>query len=65
MLEVRRFGAGSAWAVDSLPRRTRGTVEPVYGWLRAQLPTGELTMEAMIDEPAADAGVFVLSGPAR
>ena len=33
-----------------------------YGWLRAQHPTGELTMEATLDEPAADAGVFVLSG---
>ena len=33
-----------------------------YGWLRAQHPSGELTMEAMADEPAADAGVFVLSG---
>ncbi len=33
-----------------------------YGWLRAQHPTGELTMEALADEPAADAGVFVLSG---
>jgi len=33
-----------------------------YGWLRAQHPTDELTMEALADEPAADAGVFVLSG---
>ena len=33
-----------------------------YGWLRAQYPSGELTMEAVGDESAADAGVFVLSG---
>ncbi|MCY3896352.1 MAG: FGGY family carbohydrate kinase [Chloroflexi bacterium] len=33
-----------------------------YGWLRAQNPSGELTMDALADEPAADAGVFVLSG---
>ena len=33
-----------------------------YGWLRAQHPSGELTMEAVGDEPAADMGVFVLSG---
>ena len=33
-----------------------------YGWLRAQHPSGELTMEAVGDESAAEAGVFVLSG---
>ena len=33
-----------------------------YGWLRAQHPGGELTMEAVGDESAAEAGVFVLSG---
>ena len=33
-----------------------------YGWLRAQCPTGELTMEAVGDESAAEVGVFVLSG---
>lgn len=33
-----------------------------YGWLRAQNSSGELTMEALADEPAAEAGVFVLSG---
>ena len=33
-----------------------------YGWLRAQNPSAELTMEALADEPAAEAGVFVLSG---
>lgn len=33
-----------------------------YGWLRAQHPSGELTMEAAGDEPAAEVGVFVLSG---
>jgi sugar (pentulose or hexulose) kinase len=33
-----------------------------YGWLRAQHPTGELTMEAFGEASAAEAGVFVLSG---
>ncbi len=33
-----------------------------YGWLRAQHSSGELTMEALSDATAADAGVFVLSG---
>lgn len=33
-----------------------------YGWLRAQYPSGELTMEAMADQSAAEVGVFVLSG---
>lgn len=33
-----------------------------YGWLRAHAPSGELTMEAVSDESAADAGVFVLTG---
>ena len=33
-----------------------------YGWLRAQHSSGELTMEALSDATAAEAGVFVLSG---
>lgn len=33
-----------------------------YGWLRARHPAGEPTMEATGDEPAAEVGVFVLSG---
>ncbi|MCY3957725.1 MAG: FGGY family carbohydrate kinase [Chloroflexi bacterium] len=33
-----------------------------YGWLRAQHPPGEPTMEALSDESAAELGVFVLSG---
>lgn len=33
-----------------------------YGWLRAQHPAGELTMEAVDDESAAGAGVFLMSG---
>lgn len=33
-----------------------------YGWLRAQYPSGELTMEALGDASAVDAGVFVLTG---
>ena len=33
-----------------------------YGWLRAHHPDGELTMEAVSDQSAAEAGMFVLSG---
>ena len=33
-----------------------------YGWLQSQYPPVELTMEAVSDESAADAGVFLMSG---
>lgn len=52
----RRLAAGLAAEANA------GDGGTGYGWLRAQHSPGELTMEAMSDETAAEAGVFVLSG---